>query len=175
MPIPQTFVNLGCHGCHGDGSPDRVSKEPSPWFRIASEITAGIDLFMEEAAIIYNYVTQNIVYDFDLAENVQSGYLPVVDEILEKGKGICFDYAAVMTAMLRSQGIPTKLVIGYTGEIYHAWIKVYHPDAGWLDDFIYFDGAEWSLVDPTYGASGRSSEVSRYIGDGKNYKEQFFY
>ena len=41
--------------------------------------------------------------------------LPSVDETLKTKKGICFDYAALMTAMLRSQGIPTKLEIGYQG------------------------------------------------------------
>ena len=48
-------------------------------------------------------------------------------------KGICFDYAALMTAMLRSQGIPTKLEIGYSGEVYHAWISTYIDEIGWVD------------------------------------------
>ena len=33
-----------------------------------------------------------------------------VDVILQEQKGICFDYAALMTAMLRSSGIPTVLI-----------------------------------------------------------------
>ena len=35
--------------------------------------------------------------------------------------------------MLRSQRIPAKLEIGYSGDIYHAWISVYIKDIGWID------------------------------------------
>ncbi len=35
-----------------------------------------------------------------------------------------------MTAMLRSQGIPTKLEIGYSGEAYHAWISTWIDGVG---------------------------------------------
>ena len=71
--------------------------------------SAGDDL--EAIAAIYNYVIENIQYDFDKAASVQSGYLPDIDETLNTKKGICFDYAALMTAMLRVQRIPTKLVV----------------------------------------------------------------
>ena len=74
----------------------------------------------------------NITYDTKKAETVENGYLPDVDETLETQKGICFDYAALMTSMLRSQGIPTKLQIGYAGKVYHAWISVYLEETGWI-------------------------------------------
>ena len=90
---------------------------------------------------IYNYVVDNLTYDYEKAATVQSGYLPNVDLTLATQKGICFDYASLMTAMLRAQDIPTKLVIGYTGQLYHAWISVYLPEQGWIDNIIYFDGA----------------------------------
>jgi len=80
-----------------------------------------------------------------------------------------------MAAMLRSQGIPTKLVIGYTGDVYHAWISVYCKEDGWLDNVIHFDGHSWELVDPTFAASGSASEVSQYIGDGSNYTVKFLH
>ncbi|MEG0228600.1 MAG: transglutaminase-like domain-containing protein, partial [Lachnospiraceae bacterium] len=71
---------------------------------------------------IYNYVIQHISYDTQLAKNVSYGYLPDIDHTLASKRGICFDYAALMTAMLRSQKIPTKLEVGYSGDAYHAWI-----------------------------------------------------
>ena len=43
---------------------------------------------------VYNYVVKNVKYDDEKAQNVQSGYLPSVDETLKTKKGICFDYAA---------------------------------------------------------------------------------
>ena len=68
---------------------------------------------------------------------------------MKTGKGICFDYASLMAALLRSQGIPTKLVVGYSGDAYHAWISVYLDEIGWVDKIIEFDGKSWSLIDPT--------------------------
>ena len=131
---------------------------------------------LKKVEIIYDYVIKNIAYDKQKAQTVQSGYLPVVDEILKSKKGICFDYAAVMAAMLRSQGIPTKLVTGYTGSAYHAWITTYTEETGWVEGIIFFDGTTWRLMDPTFASSGNSSEaIMKYIGDGKNYQQKFLY
>jgi hypothetical protein len=127
-------------------------------------------------AAVYEFVVKNFTYDKELAATVQTGYLPDVDTVLSKKKGICFDYAAVMTAMLRSQGIPTKLVIGYTGTAYHAWINVYSKDTGWINSAIFFDGKSWKLMDPTFASTAReSSDVMKYIGDNKNYSEKYLY
>jgi len=144
----------------------------------AAELTRGLgeDAFVERVEAIYSFVISNIEYDVELAETVQTGYVPDIDEVLRLGKGICFDYAALMAAMLRSQGIPTKLVIGYTGELYHAWISVYSEESGWMDNIIFFDGQDWQLMDPTVGASvSSSSSLLDYIGDGTNYVAKFFY
>jgi transglutaminase-like putative cysteine protease len=122
---------------------------------------------IESVERIFNFVTENIEYDFELAETVRSGYIPDVDLILERGKGICFDYAALMTAMLRSQGIPTKLVIGYVGELRHAWISVHTEEAGWINNIIRFEG-NWRILDPTFAAS------SNQIGD-ENYNATHFH
>ena len=143
--------------------------------RKAAELTAGLTGFMDKIEAIYNFVITHIEYDIVLAETVQSGYLPDVDLVLHRGMGICFDYAAVMAAMLRSQGIPTKLVIGYAGEEYHAWISVWSEETGWVDDLIFFDGSSWMLMDPTFASSGHTAEVIAYIGDGTNYHERFFH
>jgi len=143
--------------------------------RKAAELTFGMNLYMEKISAIYQYIIDNISYDTELAESVESGYIPNIDRVLARGQGICFDYAAVMTAMLRSQGIPTKLVTGQTGEIFHAWIRVYHPDDGWLDDLIFLNAYQWNLIDPTYGANIDSEIVSIYIGDGNNYVDLYYY
>ena len=124
---------------------------------------------------VYDYVILNISYDEEAAANISSDYIPDVDRTFESGKGICFDYASLMAALLRSQGIPTKLVVGYSGTAYHAWISVYLDEVGWVDKIIEFDGKNWSLMDPTLAASNNSSSVQEYIGDGSNYIEKFSY
>ena len=124
---------------------------------------------------VYHYIIENVTYDKEKAENVQPNYLPNIDETMSTGKGICFDYASLMTAMLRSQGIPTRLEIGYSGEAYHAWISVYLKEAGWVDNIIEFDGTNWTLMDPTLGASNNKKSVEKYIGDGSNYVVKYSY
>ena len=81
-----------------------------------------------------------------------------------------------MTAMLRSQNIPTKLVTGYTGSAYHAWISTYTKETGWVEGVIFFDGVSWKLMDPTFASSSNSSDaIMKYIGDGKNYTVKYLY
>jgi len=143
--------------------------------RIAAILTVDKDGMMDKISTVYEFVITQFEYDHELAETVQSGYLPNLDLVLERSKGICFDYAAVMAAMLRSQGIPTKLVIGYTGGDYHAWISVYSVETGWIDDLIFFSGDGWSLMDPTFASSVASDELWEYIGDGTNYSAKFFH
>ncbi len=147
--------------------------EDSQAVKKASELTEGCSSGLDAVTQIYNYVIENVEYDYDKAASVQSGYLPDVDETLSSKKGICFDYAALMTAMLRSQGIPTKLEIGYSGEIYHAWINTYLEETGWVDHIIEFDGKNWSLMDPTLAAGNDSSSVKDYVGDGSNYTVKY--
>ena len=131
---------------------------------------------LDKVGAIYNFVVGNLVYDTQKAATVKSGYLPVVDTVLAEKKGICFDYAALMTSMLRSQGVPCKLVVGYAGTAYHAWISVWSAETGWVDGAIMFDGKNWQRMDPTFASSGKKSEsIMKYIGDGKNYTVKYLY
>lgn len=103
---------------------------------------------------VYNYVVDNISYDNAKANSVQSGYIPNNDNTLANKNGICFDYASLMCAMLRAQDIPSKLIVGYQGSQYHAWISVYSNETGWIDNVISFDGTNWTLMDPTFASTG---------------------
>ena len=136
----------------------------------AEEMTAEIDDELEKVQEIYRWVIRNIEYDYEKAVNVSTGYLPDIDVTLKTKKGICFDYAAMMTAMLRSQGIPTKLEIGYlTEDVYHSWISVYLEETGWVDNLIEFNGTDWELMDPTVASSSGSQEVEDMASDETNY------
>ena len=142
----------------------------------AAELTKGLTTDLDKVTEIYHYVINNITYDYQLAATVASGYLPDVDAVLESGKGICFDYAAVMSSMLGSQNIPCKLIVGYAGTVYHAWINVYIEGVGWVDHLIYFNGEDWSMMDPTFVSNGKNNPaVLKYVGDGTNYTEKYAY
>ncbi len=68
-------------------------------------------------------------------------YVPDIDIILDESTGICYDYSVLLSAMLRSQGIPSKLIKGYCSftDVYHAWNEVYMVDS-----------ESWVVVDTTY-------------------------
>lgn len=150
--------------------------EDSKAVAAAVDIVAPADTDLDAVALAYHYVVEHVVYDTEKAETVSSGYLPDVDETLATGKGICFDYAALTAAMLRSQNIPTRLEIGYVGEVYHAWISVYVDELGWIDKLIEFTGDGWTRMDPTFASSGNSSSsILKYIGDGSNYTLQYLH
>lgn len=121
------------------------------------ELTEKDKTELDRVTSIYNYVTNTINYDWDKVEEVQGVYvLPVLDEILDKKKGICFDYAALMATMLRVQNIPTKVVTGYVDEGYHAWVEVYVHNRGWVTPHIYFENEKWTLMDPTFDSIGNN-------------------
>ena len=114
----------------------------------AKSLVAGAGSDAQKVSRIYSYIVNNISYDYNKMNNLPSGYLPNPDSTLSSRKGICFDYAALMAAMLRSQGIPCKLVIGNADGAYHAW------------NMVYVNGS-WQLYDATYGAAGQ--RASSYV------------
>lgn len=141
----------------------------------ARDLSAESSSDLDYVSRVYYYVIQNITYDTEAAKNITTGYIPDIDATFSTGKGICFDYAALMSAMLRSQGIPTRLEVGYSGPAYHAWISVYLDEIGWVDKIIEFDGHSWSLMDPTLASGNDRKEVQKYIGDSSNYTVKYSY
>lgn len=142
---------------------------------VAEELAYTADTDLEVVSNVYNYMIENIVYDSELANSVESGYLPSPDRTLTSKKGICLDYACLMSSMLRSQRIPTHLEVGYASTAYHAWISVYLSDIGWVNGIVEFDGQSWELMDPTFAASASSDELKEFIGDGSNYDVKYTY
>lgn len=136
---------------------------------ITNNITKDNVTDLDNINDIFNYVTSNIVYDKEKANNIQTGYLPNLTEILKVKKGICFDYASLMTAMLRIKNIPSKLVIGYANDIYHAWVSIYIKDEGWVD-YIYFNGTDWSIIDPTFSSGTDNVDILKNINYIKKYQ-----
>ncbi|MEG0126135.1 MAG: transglutaminase-like domain-containing protein [Clostridia bacterium] len=111
----------------------------------ANEICQGLSSDQEKFQVVYDYVISHMVYDYVLAITVQkaTGYLPELDKVYQKNMGICFDFAATMASMLRSQGVPTRLVIGFADKTYHAWNDVYVND-------------EWTRCDATSAVCGNT-------------------
>lgn len=74
---------------------------------------------------VCTYVLQNFIYDYIKSVSVQSmsQQMPDIDYCWDNRMGICQDLSAMTCAMLRSQGIPARLMIGTVGaNTYHAWV-----------------------------------------------------
>lgn len=99
----------------------------------------------KQAVLIEQWLRTNIVYD-DQVE-APPGNQDLVDYVLfDNQRGYCEHYSAAMTVMLRSLGIPARVVVGYapgqvdpeTGDwLYlqsnaHAWVEAYIPGYGWI-------------------------------------------
>lgn len=114
----------------------------------AKELTKGLNTDKAKIKAVYEYVVNNITYDHNKISTLQSNYVPNIDNTIASGKGICYDYASVLAAMLRSQGIPVKLVKGYSKNVtgYHAWNEVFDSETG-----------EWITMDTTYDAEMKAA------------------
>lgn len=76
---------------------------------LSSTLCGGNKDTIAKTAAIYDYVINNISY-VSTAENGANGYIPVPDTVLANKSGICFDYASLMAAMLRSQKFRQRLL-----------------------------------------------------------------
>jgi transglutaminase-like putative cysteine protease len=69
-----------------------------------------------------------------------------LEEVLEKRRGVCQDFAHLGIACLRSLGLPARYVSGYLrtrppegkprlagADASHAWFSVFSPGIGWVD------------------------------------------
>jgi transglutaminase-like putative cysteine protease len=137
--------------------PDTISTRTA---ELASEITADAPTAYDKAKAVETYLRQTITYDTSI--EAPPGDQDVVDYLLfEYPRGYCEQYATAMAVMLRSVGIPARIVSGYApgdfdeergGYLYlqsnaHAWVEVFFPGYGWVP------------FEPT------SSEAPRTLGD----------
>lgn len=147
--------------------------ESSRCVALTAELARDCETDTELAASVYDYLVKHIRYDKEKASTVGSGYLPDPDETLNTGKGICFDYAALAAAMLRSAGIPCKLITGYVeNDVYHAWNCFYLESQGWVTVQIAAAPDTWQRVDITFAASGTPAKA---LQDDSRYTARFTY
>lgn len=140
----------------------------------AKELASGCSDNLEVVSAIYSFICRNIRYDVAKATTVGTGYIPNVDATLKSGMGICFDYASLAAAMLRSQGIPTKIIFGYVApdDLYHAWNMFYTEKSGWVAVQFAVSDRSWNRIDLTFSANGADAA---FIGDGSNYSDLYLY
>ncbi len=98
---------------------------------------------------IFNWITTHIRYD---ATSFQHHKYPhhTVEELLRKKKGLCDDYADLMTEMCRSVNIEAYTIKGYIkGYGYNNKIPFLRANHTW--NIIHADDS-WIIADPTWGS-----------------------
>ena len=140
----------------------------------ASHIAAHSRDALEFIGGVYELICGSIAYDAVKASRTTTMYLPDVDATLISGKGICFDYASLAAAMLRSQGVPTKIIFGYVApdDLYHAWNMFYTEETGWVSVEFKISEKAWNRIDLTFSANGADNQ---FIGNGSNYMDVYQY
>lgn len=148
--------------------------EASECVKKAKELMGNVKNQGEAVREICSFVAKNVSYDYDKAEKLaqSSGYIPNADATLKEKKGICFDYACLSAAMLRSMGLPAQVVTGYVSpdNLYHAWTMVY-VDGKWETAQFSVQPNKWSRCDVTFASAGSGST----IGDGTSYTDRYIY
>jgi hypothetical protein len=85
-------------------------------------------------------------YQYSLDAETTTSLHPIDDFLFRRKTGYCEHYATAMVIMLRTLGIPARLVTGFLatewnefGGYYtvrqrdaHAWVEVFYPHAGWI-------------------------------------------
>lgn len=137
--------------------------EPSPvylqlpedmaWLKDFTEgILSSVKDNKEIAKTIETYLKDNYTYSLSPSPPPE-GVNPISHFLLDEKKGFCEHYATAMVLMLRSMGIPARVVSGYMGGEYNRYGRYYivrQKDAHtWVEAFI--DG-EWMRFDPTPAA-----------------------
>jgi transglutaminase-like putative cysteine protease len=93
-----------------------------------------------------------------------------LDDVLQKRRGVCQDFAHLLIGSLRSLGLSCRYVSGYLrtdpqparrrllgADASHAWVSVFCPGSGWLD------------FDPTNGCRAADRHIT--IGWGRDFHD----
>lgn len=122
-------------------------------FRLAREVIegakGGVNPEDAKARAIERYLRTNYGYTLKLlAATVQD---PLANFLFERRKGHCEYFASAMAVMLRTVGIPSRVVTGFASGTYNpltGWQVVRASDAhSWVEAWI--PGHGWTTYDPT--------------------------
>jgi len=120
----------------------------SPHVRAAPELEAyARESFAEETLLLAGALdlTRRLFEDFKYDPKATTIATPL-EEVWQKRRGVCQDFAHLGIACLRSIGLPARYVSGYLrtrpaegrdrlvgADASHAWFSIFVPGTGWVD------------------------------------------
>ncbi|HTX89714.1 MAG TPA: transglutaminase-like domain-containing protein [Anaerolineales bacterium] len=112
---------------------------------LARQVAAGASTPYDKAVAITDYLRNNITYS-PTVTSPPAGTDPLVWFLFDTRMGFCNYYATAEVILLRTLGIPARMVVGFDQGSYlppnqyilhpsdaHAWPEVYFPGVGWVE------------------------------------------
>ena len=103
---------------------------------------------------IKKYISKNYKYNHIKSSQLKlkKNILPNIQECFNTKTGICQDLAALTVALFRINNIPSKFIIGYIENKYHAWTEYYDEQK-----------QKWILFDPTQAIFNAKVNIQNYV------------
>jgi transglutaminase-like putative cysteine protease len=135
---------------------------------LARQMSAGAESDADKAAAIENRLRHDYGYTLDLLPAAVAD--PLANFLFDRKKGHCEYFASSMVVMLRTLGIPSRLVTGFQSGTYNPITQqqvVRASDAhSWVEGWI--AGRGWTTYDPTPadpngGGNGVTARLSMFF------------
>ncbi len=112
--------------------------------QLAAKVTKGATTALDIARRLETHLRESYSYSLNL-QRTDDGE-PIADFLFNVQAGHCEYFASAMTLMLRTQGVPARIVNGFQMGEYseisdfytvrqsdaHSWVEVYFPKHGWV-------------------------------------------
>jgi transglutaminase-like putative cysteine protease len=125
-------------------------------WKLAMDATEGVDDAWLAVLAVMKFVYTNIKYE-PKSTNVHTH----MRDVLADKRGVCQDFAHLMTGMCRTLKIPARYVSGYlateSASATHAWVEVFVPGHGWRG------------LDPTHNCQLDGTYIK--LGNGRDYAD----
>ena len=104
--------------------------DPAALASQAREAAGGAVSLLQTVEAVTGWLQRRMVY-----ERGYTSVFTTAEEAIQRGHGVCQDYAHAAIGLLRAVDIPARyvsgLLVSQVGET-HAWIEFHHPEHGWL-------------------------------------------
>jgi protein-glutamine gamma-glutamyltransferase len=112
--------------------------------KLAEKITAAAPSNYDKSVALEQYLSTHFGYTLELPRSLPQD--PLANFLFERKRGHCEYFASSMAVMLRSVGVPSRIVTGFRGGEFndltgqyvvrasdaHSWVEAYFPGSGWV-------------------------------------------